>query len=367
MRAVPAPGTVRSSYPDDDVTLLLTDVTGMLEETELGDRERRMQGGGHYSEMLPIEYRPSAEYQQVFLSLLAQTSEQVARLVAITAERVLLRRGSRIVTVSLARAGTPFGVLLTRYWRHCGLEVPHYGVSIIRGKGLDEVAIAHVRQHHPDLAVQFVDGWTGKGAIQAELDRACGRLAGDARLDPTLAVIADPGHVTNLFGTRQDVLLPSACLNATVSGLVSRTVYRPDLTGDGFHGAKYYPELADEDVSNLFVDTVERHFPDRADVRSDAALLEDEVLPPPWTGRSDVAQLAARLGIEDLNLIKPGAGETLRVLLRRLPWKILIRPDAAGLEPILLLARERCVPVEVYEDMSYGCCGVIRPVDQADA
>ena len=37
-------------------------------------------------------------------------------------------------------------------------------------------------------------------------------------------MLADPGHCCELYGTRDDFLIPSACLNATVSGLVSRTV-----------------------------------------------------------------------------------------------------------------------------------------------
>ena len=39
-----------------------------------------------------------------------------------------------------------------------------------------------------------------------------------------MAVLADPGYCTSIYGTREDFLIPSACLNATVSGLISRTV-----------------------------------------------------------------------------------------------------------------------------------------------
>ena len=47
-----------------------------------------------------------------------------------------------------------------------------------------------------------------------------------------------------MFGTREDYLIPSACLNSTVSGLVSRTVFNTDHIGpDDFHGAKFYAEL----------------------------------------------------------------------------------------------------------------------------
>ena len=44
-------------------------------------------------------------------------------------------------------------------------------------------------------------------------------------------------------------------------------------------------------------------------------------------------------GIDDINLIKPGIGETTRVLLRRIPWKVLIDERYKGnpqLEHIVL-------------------------------
>ncbi|MEK8170598.1 cysteine protease StiP domain-containing protein [Streptomyces sp. M19] len=46
-----------------------------------------------------------------------------------------------------------------------------------------------------------------------------------------------------------------------MSGLISRTVLRADLVGpDDFHGAKFYRELADADVSRDFLDAVAAHF-----------------------------------------------------------------------------------------------------------
>ncbi len=65
--------------------------------------------------------------------------------------------------------------------------------------------------------------------------------------------------------------------------------------------------------------------------------------------------------ISDVNLIKPGVGETTRVLLRRVPWKILVdNMDNPNLKHIKLLAEDKCVPIEVYKNMSYSCCGVIK-------
>ena len=63
------------------------------------------------------------------------------------------------------------------------------------------------------------------------------------------------------YGTRDDFLIPSACLNSTVSGLVSRTVLNDDLIGPtDYHGAKFYAEHASRDVSAIFLDTVSARF-----------------------------------------------------------------------------------------------------------
>ena len=346
------------SYPADDVTFLLKDLTGLMEESSLEERERAMQGGGHYSERLPIEYEPTARYTELFHASLAATAPRVALLTAVTAGRILATHGDEVVLVSLARAGTPVGVLLRRYLASThGLEPPHYSVSIIRGRGLDENAIAFIRECHRGRPIQFVDGWSGKGAIQRELTAACRRLG----LDDRMAVLADPGECTTIWGTRDDVLIPSACLNATVSGLVSRTVLNHLIGPADFHGAKFYGHLAEVDVSNLFVDTVAARFTSMPALGGPFAPAD--TAPPSWAGWDAVRRIAALHGLDDLNLVKPGVGEATRVLLRRRPWKVLVRPDRIGeLEHILVLADERHVAVEEFPDMTYSCCGLIAPL-----
>jgi hypothetical protein len=312
-----------------------------------------------------VEYRPSARYTELFHDLLAAGARRIALLAAIAAERVIDTRGPDIVLVSLARAGTPVGILLRRYLlaRH-GLDVPHYSVSIIRGRGIDENAIDHIRARHPGRGLQFVDGWSGKGAIQRELVAACAPLG----LDDRMAVLADPGDCAALFGTRHDVLVPSACLNATVSGLVSRTVLNHLIGPADFHGAKFYGDLRSEDVSVLFVDTVSANFDDvAAEAVVEARRLDDEAVAPSWAGWAAVRRIAGLHGIDDENLVKPGVGEATRVLLRRQPWKVLVRPDRMDeVEHVLVLAADRGVPVEPYADMTYSCCGLVMPLSRTE-
>ena len=84
---------------------------------------------------------------------------------------------------------------------------------------------------------------------------------------------------------------------------------------------------------------------------------------PTWAGWAAVEAIAAEFGIADVNLVKPGVGETTRVLLRRVPWQVLVRPDRAeDLRHVVALARARGVPLVEVPDLPYSCVGLIRPV-----
>ena len=360
----PLYGPSFGSYPAQDVTWLLKDLSHAELEAPVEEREAAIQAGrAHYAESLPVEYQPGPGYRRLFHRALEASAERLAYATGLVAELVLAERGPGAVLVSLARAGTPVGVLLRRWVRFAhGLDLPHYTVSIVRGRGIDTVALRYLAAHHDPADVMFVDGWTGKGAITRELTEA---LAGHP-FPSDLAVLADPGRCTPLYGTRDDFLIPSACLNSTVSGLVSRTVLNDELIGPGdFHGAKFYADLAADDVSALFLDAVSARFADVADrVAADLPGLRAADRAPDWSGWAAVRRRARLEGIDDLNLVKPGIGETTRVLLRRVPWKVLVRDDAGPeVTHIRLLAEERDVPVIDVEPGSfpYACMGLIHP------
>ncbi|NEC67810.1 phosphoribosyltransferase [Streptomyces sp. SID9727] len=365
----PLRGPAFSSYAPDEVGWLLQDLSDTRLEAPTEEREEAIQSGGaHYAESLPVEYQPSAEYQELFRSALTLSAARIARAVGTVTETVLAERGPRPVLVSLARAGTPVGVLMRRWARaRRGLDLPHYAVSIVRGRGIDANALRWLAEHHDPADVVFVDGWTGKGAITRELTAAVAefeKAGGVAGFDPEIAVLADPGGCVRTYGTREDFLIPSACLNSTVSGLISRTVLRADLVGpDDFHGAKFYRELAGADVSGLFLDTVAARFDEVADaVDAEVKELLAADRAPTWEGWAAVERISEEYGIHDVNLVKPGVGETTRVLLRRVPWKILARRGAGpDLDHIRLLAEQRGVPVEEVDALPYTCVGLIHP------
>ena len=368
----PLRGPAFSSYAPDEVGWLLKDVSDARLEAPTEEREEAIQhGGAHYAESLPIEYQPSTAYTELFHAALRASAGRIARAVGAVTETVLAERSPAPVLVSLARAGTPVGIAMRRWaaWAH-GLRLPHYAISIVRGRGIDTTALRWLAAHHDPADVVFVDGWTGKGAITRELAAA---LREFPEFDPRLAVLADPGGCVGTYGTRDDFLIPSACLNSTVSGLISRTVLRPGLIGPGdFHGGKYYRELAGADLSALFLDTVTERFAEAAGAaRADAKALRDQDRTPTWAGWAAVERISEEYGIGDVNLVKPGVGETTRVLLRRVPWRVLARRGAGPeLDHIRLLADQRGVPVEEFdaaEGFPYACVGLISPRHTAGA
>ncbi|MFD1029983.1 cysteine protease StiP family protein [Metaplanococcus flavidus] len=360
-------GLVKTSYPEEDITFLLKDVTDEFEESSLEEREKAVQTGGHYAERLPVEYRPSEEYTKLYHQSVEQTKEQLSHLVGIVARRIQMNAGTdNIVLVSLARAGSPIGILIKRYAeRMLKMNWPHYSVSILRDKGIDEKAIQSIRNAHPDSRIQFIDGWTGKGAIQKELTKSLElfnrKYATD--LNDDMAVLADPGACAVLFGTREDFLIPSACLNSTVSGLVSRTILNDRfIKEDDYHGAKFYGDLIEEDLSNDFVDQVTDCFAETSKASEEEAYNTPVTAERTWEGMKEVEEIGHSMYSEaDYHLVKPGVGETTRVLLRRNPWKVLVRDaEHPDVKHILILAEEKGVPVEEVPDLFYRSIGLIK-------
>lgn len=215
----------------------------------------------------------------------------------------------------------------------------------------------YILSKHDAKNIVFVDGWVGKGAINRVLAEAVAKL-NIANLSPELAVLSDPAYETSLYGTRDDFLIPSACLNSTVSGLISRTVKLKDMNDNELHGAIYYAENKEHDLSNAFLNEIEAYFPHLK--------CEQEAIDEANTFKSidEVTKIATEFDINDINKIKPGLGETIRVLLRRVPEVVLIKPNANPqfIEPIIRLAKEKNVPLKEYPLIGYNTCGIIKDV-----
>jgi len=344
---------MKSSYRNDDVTVLLKDITGLVKPLPAKEREPLIQSGVHYCEMLPLEYEPSEGYIREYENALNRFSDITARCIEKVSELIIADK-KKPVLVSLARAGLPAGIMIKHYLeKKYGIAVSHYGVSIIRGRGIDTNAMNYILSRHSAEAVQFVDGWTGKGAIQNQVNEA---MKAYPNIDPRIAVISDPACITPFCGTHEDFLIASSCLNSVVSGLMSRTFLRSDIIGDtDFHGAAYYAELEGSDRSYEYINAVEKC------IRYDDVNVQPEEFEY-GAGRAETAEVAEKFGIADINLVKPGIGETTRVLLRRIPHMVLIAEDAPEeyVAHITELAREKGVRVEKYPLRCYRACGIIK-------
>jgi len=355
------------SYAPDDVEFLLKRVR--LDPTPTGVKERLIQTrSAHYSEMISEEMLPDAPYLDIFEAACRSGVPRLAREVRSLSGQILdlvqAGRSSPCLTLcSLVRAGVPYGVLLRRDLARSGVDVAHFGVSIIRDRGLDEVAMRRILSERPADGVIFVDGWTGKGAIATELVLSWGALTGR---DATLVVIADPCGRADLCGSREDWLIPSGILGGNVSGLISRSILRPDLIGPGdFHGCLRLDHMSDVDLSRDFVDRVDREL----------ATLPPRINPDPEAAPSEAARfraaaeravdaIADRFVVRNRNRIKPGIAEATRAILRRRPDRVLVRsisgdPDIAAL---IHLCRRDKVPLLEAPDMTgpYRAITLIR-------
>lgn len=364
---------VKTSYSEADVKILLKDLSGCMEALSAEEREEKIQNGVHYSEMLPEEYAPSQAYMEAYIKALHSTAGVNALGVAVLSNMLMKKHGGKFVAISLARAGLPIGILIKRYIKmHYGVDIPHYGISIIRGKGIDKNALEYIRKENPDIGVehfQFIDGWVGKGAISNILAEDCIDLAKAEEwqgIHSELAVITDPANSTKLCGSHQDFIIASSCLNSTVSGLVSRTILNDYIKENDFHGAVYFKDLESQDRSYEFISVIEdafRHItPDCEAARSAEAEIEAGVEKFGEPGMTVVKRIQEEFNIQDVNMIKPSIGETTRVLLRRVPWMVLINDTAKedDIRHIVELCKSKGVPMKKYALGNYRACGIIK-------
>lgn len=349
---------VRGSYTDEECIFLLKDVTDKVKTITIEEMEDMVRQGINYSETLTEEYFPKEEYNQLFLKVLEDTSLDMAKYIAKMGESIYQEKGEDTVIVSLARAGTPFGVLVKDYIKFkYNVTVPHYSVSIIREKGIDENAIVYILAKHPKAKIQFIDGWTGKGSITFELQKAMKRFYDDygVKIDDSLAVLADPARLARICGTRADVNIANCCLNSTVSGLVSRTYHSSDIIGENdFHGARKYTHLESADYSRLLLDRIRKEFLNVGQVEAEYHSCEDY-------GSNIIEQIVEEFDVKDRNKIKLSIGESSRVLIRRDPKCLLVKNfDNPQIKHLLAMARDRGTTILPYDKSDYECIAIIK-------
>jgi hypothetical protein len=354
------------SYTLDDVQFLLKPIS--VVDTPVHLKETLIQSGKkHYSEMLSHEALPSDDYLALFHEALALNQERMAQHLLILAQRIIDTRPNGITLVSLARAGTPVGVLLKQVLKqYFTLDVAHYSMSIIRDVGLDNNALRFILQQHAPESLVFVDGWTGKGVIARQLACSLAEFAASdgVEIPAELYVLTDLSGSATVAASCEDYLIPSSVLNSTVSGLVSRSVYEPHTAGaDDFHGCVYYQHFAEHDLSGYFIevmlDSVERVW------RSggfESPIINRQQLQA--VSQTLLQSLAEQYGISHANYIKPGIGEATRVLLRREAQRLLLRDlNAEATRHLRWLAESKSIPITVCADLPYQAVALIKEIN----
>jgi Phosphoribosyl transferase (PRTase)/PELOTA RNA binding domain len=333
--------TVPHSYLETDLKLHLD--LGEVELVDILEKERRLQQGESYGRLLTPETLPNAEQSHWFEVLLKEHGSRIAAQVVSLGNQLRAAHGSHLTLVSLARAGIPVGVLLTRFLRTQGCDVSHHGISIIRGHGLDMVALEEIVRERGSNGIVFVDGWTGKGSIRNELNQSLiGQKSAGQTVAPALAVLCDPAGIADFQATFEDQILPHACLNATVSGLISRTF----LHDGSRHAARFETDLVSADSSLDYVDRIER-----------LMLLEHQASISlgvrPINSAAQALELGLLYGTKNPHHVKPSLGEAWRTLLRRKPRALLLGPDHAEQTAIVAYAQHKNVPLIRVEAMPY--------------
>jgi len=370
--SAPAYTPFSGSYAPEDVQFVLNRLPPQPVVT-VAEKERLIQSGArHYSQMLSAEAAPSPAYQALFADACQRNQVAMAEDCLTLAALIAARKAGPITLISLMRGGTPVGVVLNRLLRDwLKRPVQHYSLSILRDKGLDSAALAYVlAQGAVPESIVFVDGWTGKGVIARELASSVNAFNAQrgTAIDAGLYALVDLAGVSLGAASTADYLLPSSILNATVSGLVSRSLLSPEAppgaAPETLHGCVYYEHLAAADVSRWFVDLISRQA---------LALASGGKSPAQYAARAaDTGHLAARSqaylqacqvahGISDINLIKPGIGEATRVLLRRAPRLIILRASSAcEVAHLRLLAEDKHVPVVEDPSLPYQAVSLIK-------
>jgi hypothetical protein len=238
-------------------------------------------------------------------------------------------------------------------------------------------------------------------------------------------VLTDLSGWATVAASSEDYLIPSCILNATISGLVSRSVYDKHTADPiDFHGCLYYEQFVQHDLSNYFIDAILARVdmirpvvvdglgtslsPDNErglTVRPE--LVEGGTVKPfmvrqgsPERSRrvhherlnlklsrfklvvggfedllSNRQQLqtksqqflhwiAEQYGITQLNYIKPGIGEATRVLLRREAQLLLLQDlDSEATRHLRWLAESKSIPIAVFKDLPYRAVALIKEIE----
>lgn len=336
---------MRSTLLSDDVILLLKDVSDTVKAESMEEREKLISQGKKAYEMIPMENIPTKEDFEFYEKALEISVQDTAWVVKQVAEKIYERKGQDVVLVSLIRGGLAVGILIKRYLeKKYKIKIPHYALTLVGTKGIDEKALEYILEREEASKIQFVDGWTGKGAVSRTLAKSLQKYEGVSK---ELAVLSDPANIVNICGTHDDILIANACLNAPLAGLLSRAIPYED----SFFGAVFFENMFEYDRTYHFIDTIEKNM--------DYGELEKSYDESDFDGLEEVKEIAKEFGNIDIHFIKPGVGETIRAFIRKKPDMILVNNEKDEYTKLVRnLAEKRGVEVKAYPLRRYKACGI---------
>jgi hypothetical protein len=355
----PFPG----SYAAEEVSFLMQQM--QMETTSLEQREKMIQSGQkHYSEMIGPEDAPTRLRLKLFRESLITNGMRMATDIAVLAAAMAASAiDGELTVVSIARAGTPIGVLLWHRIREIAphLRLTHYSISVIRDRGVDYAALRWIMALHSPSSIRFVDGWTGKGTIADELHHSIHAWQDAPKgLNPGLWVPLDVCGAAFYAASSEDYLIPSTLLGGTLSGLISRSVLPAGReSGEIFHGCVPLDSLKRYDLSRWFILQIralmaQRDRPhDLANASAGSQRREET--------RQCLEKMLLHHQLTDRNRVKLGIGETVRVLLRRQPHTIWLSNDTNPSDASLIrrLAAMRNVPVVTEDNLAFCAIAII--------
>ena len=349
------------SYRPEDITFLLKQ--NVIQPTDVTQKERLIQSGeAHYSQMISVEKAPSATHLTHYDAAFRLGADRMAQEIQQLGNRLMLHFPQKpIILISLVRAGVPIGVLLKH---HIQQHQPcfHYGISIIRDRGIDHAALNAIIQTHGAENIVFVDGWTGKWAIGQELThtlRDYPALFDAGWSIPRLVTLADLAGCSWLSASTEDWLIPSGILGSVISGLISRSILFEPITEeyakqncfnvDAWHSCIFYDNLIAHDVSVDFIEKI-RHKMQLNPTTLSAEWQQNHAEQQQIFCQNTIQHLCEKYNIQNINRIKPSIAEATRAVLRRVPDRILLRDDQdENVQLLCHFAKANQVPVEVLD------------------
>ncbi|NHC04786.1 cysteine protease StiP family protein [Acinetobacter sp. 187] len=347
------------SYRAEDVTFLMN--VSHIQPTPLEEKEYLIQSGKmHYSQMISVEEPPSeaqlAHFNHAFEHGAVRLAIEVQKLANTLIQRF---KQQPIILISLVRAGVPLGVLLKHQiskTQHCY----HYGISIIRDRGIDFAALHAIIEQHGADHIVFVDGWTGKGAICKELTTSLKhipQLFDSGWQIPRLVTLSDLAGYSWLSASCDDWLIPFGILGSVISGLTSRTILKDTIDPtmaqqhcnepQYWHSCLIYRHLEAHDISVEFTQKIlalmALHPTSESMQWSDAIRLKQQ-----YQCQETIDWISNHYKIQNINRIKPSIAEATRAVLRRVPERILLRDEHNPHVQLLLhFAQEKNIPVDI--------------------